>query len=235
MNEGVTAPRLRRAYFECRHGQLHVHNAIPAGGGFDEQTTLLCLHGAGTTGRSFLELSRLLGPSRSVYSPDIPGCGESDAPPEALPLGGYAEAICDFTDSMRFRQLDLLGVESGAAVTVELALARPNVVRRLVLIGAPLLDEDERTSWRDLSPPEGMAPGAAWVRAGLGEWRAESRLVLVKQPVLVLRPKDAFYDASARAQRLLGSARIVDLADQDQMLLEKAPAVAAKHILSFLS
>jgi hypothetical protein len=32
------APRLRRAYHDCRYGQLHLHNAIPAGGGFDELT-----------------------------------------------------------------------------------------------------------------------------------------------------------------------------------------------------
>ena len=44
MSPETASPRLRRAYFECRYGQLHVHNAIPAGGGFDEQTTLVCLH-----------------------------------------------------------------------------------------------------------------------------------------------------------------------------------------------
>src|SRR4051812_44051469 len=77
-------PRLRRAYFECRHGQLHVHNAIPAGGGFDELTTLVCLHGDGATGRIFLELSKRLGRTRSIYSPDLPGKGESDGPQAGL-------------------------------------------------------------------------------------------------------------------------------------------------------
>ncbi|MCB1623879.1 MAG: hypothetical protein KDI32_04785, partial [Pseudomonadales bacterium] len=37
-------PRQGRAYFECRYGQLHVHNTMPPGGGFDEATPLLCLH-----------------------------------------------------------------------------------------------------------------------------------------------------------------------------------------------
>jgi len=133
----ATSPRLRRAYFECRHGQLHVHNAIPAGGGFDERTTLICLHSSSHTGRMFLALSAILGMSRSVYSPDIPGCGESDAAPAALSLTGYADAIGDFLDSMRFRQVDLLGVEFGAAVAAELALARPKVVRRVAVAGAP--------------------------------------------------------------------------------------------------
>src|SRR6476646_2905990 len=66
MNQEPASPRLRRAYFECRHGQLHVHNAIPAGGGFDEQTTLICLHASSTSGRVFLEFSQLLGASRSI-------------------------------------------------------------------------------------------------------------------------------------------------------------------------
>src|SRR5262245_58350323 len=130
-----TPPRLRRAYFECRHGQLHVHNAIPVGGGFDELTTLICVHGAAGSGRQFLELSKRLGSSRSVYSPDLPGCGESDAAAGALSVAAYAEAVADFLDSMRFRQVDLLGAGAGAAVAAELAIARPKVVRKVCLVG----------------------------------------------------------------------------------------------------
>ncbi len=235
MNQGVTAPRLRRAYFECRYGQLHVHNAIPAGGGFDEQTTLVCLHAHGTTGRSFLELSRVLGQSRSVYSPDIPGCGESDAPPKALPMAGYAEAIADFTDSMRFRQMDLIGVHNAAGIAIELALARPKIVRRVVMIGAPILDADERKSYKDLSAPEGLTLGATWVRATLADWRGESRVALVKQPLLLLRPKDSWWDAGGRLAKLLPGAKVVDLPEQEKRVLETQSALVAKHVTHFLS
>ncbi len=136
MTPGMDPPRLRRAYFECRYGQLHVHNAIPVGGGFDELTTLVCLHGAAATGRGFLELSQRLGRTRSVYSPDLPGSGESDGPGAALSATDGAEAIADFLDSMRFRQVDLLGVGTAAAMAVELAIARPKVVRKVVLLGS---------------------------------------------------------------------------------------------------
>ena len=235
MNQGEGSPRLRRAYFECRYGQLHVHNAIPAGGGFDELTTLICLHASDTTGRSFLELSKLLGNSRSLYSPDTPGCGESDAPPKALSVAGYAEAIGDFLDSMRFRQIDLLGVRSGAAVAAELAIARPKVVRRVVMVGAPALDDTERKSWRDLSAPEGLEPGALWARAAIIDWKAQDRLPQVKQPLLVLRPKDPFWEAGGRVTKLVSGAKVVDLADQDKRLLETQAPLAAKHITSFLA
>ena len=166
----TASPRLRRAYFECRHGQLHVHNAIPDGGGFDELTTLICLHGSAGSGRMFLELSKRLGTSRSIYSPDLPGCGESDGPTSRLSIGGYADAIADFLDSMRFRQVDLLGVGAGAAVAVELAVGRPKVVRKLFLVGEP---GNETVA---------AGSGAQALQGAASEWRADRRQ-LVKQPV----------------------------------------------------
>jgi pimeloyl-ACP methyl ester carboxylesterase len=235
MDMGIISPRLRRAYFECRYGQLHVHNAIPAGGGFDEQTTLVCLHASSNTGRVFLEVSRILGNTRSIYSPDIPGCGESDGPPKQLSVEGYADAIADFVDSMRFRQIDLLGTHSGAAVAAELAIARPKIVRRVVMVGAPALDETERRSYRDLSAPEGMSPGALWARAAVIGWQAESRLPLLKQSLLVLRPKDNFWEAGGRVTKLVPAAKVVDLPEHDKRILETQPELVAKHLVGFLS
>ena len=235
MSPEPAPPRLRRAYFECRYGQLHVHNAIPAGGGFDELTTMVCLHASSNTGRVFLELSRILGASRSVYCPDTPGCGESDAPPGQLSASAYAEALGDFLDAMRFRQIDLLGVHSGAALAAELAIARPKVVRRLVMVGAPALDAEQRRSYRDLSAPEGTPRGAAWARAAVIDWDGDTRLPLVKQPLLVLRPRDNFWEAGGRVTRLVSAARVVDLPDHDKHILEKAPALVAKQVSAFLA
>jgi len=184
-------PRLRRAYFECRHGQLHVHNAIPVGGGFDELTTLVCLHGAAGTGRLFLEVSKRLGNSRSIYSADLPGCGESDAPAARLSIGGYADAIADFLDSMRFRQVDLLGVGAGAAVAIELAVSRPKVVRKLYLLGVP--------------GQETAAPGsgAKALQLAATDWRSDRRQ-LVKQPVLAIENETTNETMETSAPALAG-------------------------------
>jgi len=127
-----TEPRLRRAYFDCRCGQLHMRYAIPGGGGFDEATTLLCIPGAPGTGRFFAPLLLPLGRDRSVYAPDLPGCGESDGP-EGMTAVATAEALGDFLDSMHVRHVDLLAHENGVAVATALLQQRPAQIGRVVL------------------------------------------------------------------------------------------------------
>jgi pimeloyl-ACP methyl ester carboxylesterase len=126
-------PRVRRAYFDCRYGQLHVHYAIPAGGGFDEATPLLCIAGAPGSGRFFRPLLRPLGRDRSVYAPDLPGCGESDPIPSHATSADMAAAMCDLLDSMLLRHIDLLAHESGVAIALAIAQQRPTQVGRVVL------------------------------------------------------------------------------------------------------
>jgi pimeloyl-ACP methyl ester carboxylesterase len=125
--------RVRRAYFDCRFGQLHMRYAIPGGGGFDEATPLLCVPGAPGSGRFFDPLLLPLGRDRSVYAPDLPGCGESDAPPDMAGAAELAAGLADFLDSMHMRRVDLLAHEAGVAVAAALARLRPNQVGRIVL------------------------------------------------------------------------------------------------------
>jgi pimeloyl-ACP methyl ester carboxylesterase len=131
--------RTRRAYFDCKYGQLHVRTAFPTTGGFDEQVTLFCLHGAHSSSRAFAHLLPAIADVRSVYAPDLPGWGESDPSPNGT-VGEAAGAVSDLAADLRLRQIDLLGVQSGAAAALELAAAKPELVRRLVLVGIPTAD-----------------------------------------------------------------------------------------------
>jgi pimeloyl-ACP methyl ester carboxylesterase len=158
-----TEPDVRRAYFECRYGQLHVHNAMPAGGGFDEATPLLCIHRSGATGRMFAGLMRLVGRDRSVYAPDLPGCGESDGPRAPASWAEQAAALGDFLADLRLRRVDLLAAGAGAFVAAELALAQVAIVRRVAF-----LDPVDAASDRE----------------------ARERLPLLTQPTLLLHAPD---------------------------------------------
>ena len=135
----TTTVRTRRAYFDCRFGQLHVRTAFPATGGFDEGVTLICLHHDEDTSRTFARFLPEIADDRSVYAPDLPGCGESDAAP-ALNYADSAAAIVDLAKDLRLRQIDLLGMRFGAGVALELAASHPELVRRLVLVAAPPIE-----------------------------------------------------------------------------------------------
>ena len=130
------APRLRRAYYDCRYGQLHLHNAIPGGGGFDELTPVICLHGAGETGRVFMPLLAALGEARSVYALDLPGAGESDPAPGETAVEAAVHAVADFADSMRIRRFDLVARGAAAPAVLQLLQARGEAVRRAVVLDA---------------------------------------------------------------------------------------------------
>jgi pimeloyl-ACP methyl ester carboxylesterase len=160
----ATSPaRVRRGYFECRYGQLHVHNSIPSGGGFEEGIPLLCLHPVPHSGRVFRRFLAITGVGRSVFAPDLPGFGDSDPPTEVVGVPEHAAAIGDFLDTMRLRQIDLLGHRYGALVAAELAATRAAQVRRLVLVSPPVGAE--------MMEPE---PSAAATLDGshlLEEWR----------------------------------------------------------------
>lgn len=156
-------PRVRRGYFECRYGQLHVHNAIPSGGGFEEGAPLVCLHPIPHSGRIFERFLAVSGVGRSIFAPDLPGFGDSDPPPPRAGVAEHAAAIGDFLETMRLRQIDLLGHGFGALVAAELAATRPGQVRRLVLVSPPPATDATE-------PQPVMAPAADGSHL-LEEWR----------------------------------------------------------------
>jgi magnesium chelatase accessory protein len=216
---------VRRGYFECRFGQLHVHNAIPPGGGFEEGTPLVCLHGAGASGRAFTGLLALLGRDRSVYAPDLPGCGESDGPSRALAAPEYAAAVGDFLDSMRLRQVDLLAHAAGAAVAVELATTRAAQVRRVVLASVPLGAD----GLQGPGHPQGAAP-----RVAGAPYPLRARLGRLSQGLLVLRPRDEWWEAGPRLREAQPAARVLDLPEQGGDLFQSAPGPVAEAVRAFL-
>lgn len=159
---------IRRSYAECRFGQMHLWTAYPSGGGFDERTPLICLHHAGGSGRAFAPMLRELGQDRSIYAPDLPGHGSSDAAGSRTSVAEFAGAVGDFLDSLRLRTVDMFGYQLGAQIAAELAIARPQQVRRVMLWGMPVYTTQERTAL-----PQPIAPLGAREDGGdvIEEWR----------------------------------------------------------------
>jgi pimeloyl-ACP methyl ester carboxylesterase len=204
--------------------QLHVHNAIPPGGGFEEATPLICLHGTQGSGRLFKGFLALFGRDRSVYAPDLPGYGESDGPPQSMSAAEYAAAVGDFLDTMRLRHVDLLAHGAGSVLATELASTRGPQVRRVVLVSVPL---------GTASLQGGGAPAGGLGAAAAG-YALRERLGRVSQPLLVLRPRDEWWDATARVREVQPAARVLDLPDSGPDLFQSAPGVVAEAVGAFL-
>jgi pimeloyl-ACP methyl ester carboxylesterase len=198
---------LRKMYVDCRFGQLHLHTSFPSSGGFDELTPVLCVAPPNLTGRAFRPLLRDLGRDRSVYAPDLPGSGESDAPDHAPTVADQAAAFIDLIDSLRLKQVDVVGYQAGSPAAIELALARPEQVRRLVLIGVP--------------------PSDAAFQAG-------ERLPLLRLPVMILRARDEFWEATGRTESLLREARRAELSAPNGNVLDGGAEEVVKLARDFL-
>ncbi len=244
------AVRIRRGYFESRFGQLHVHHAIPGGGGFEEGTPLLALHPATHSGRLFTALLTTLGRDRSAFAPDLPGFGESDAP-DGLSIGEQAAALGDFLDAMRLRHVDLLGCGLGARVALELAATRP-AVRRLVIAVLPTgetslppqsaddADAYLRAVWAAARRDCGADAPLAMIMAACGERLRNAahaagaeqaplreRLSQISQPLLVLHAPDWPHGAEVSAADLPAHARRTPCRDVSQLQHAPQPIVAA--------
>ena len=135
-----------RSYAESRYGQIHLSTAYPSGGGFDERTPVVCLHHSGGSGRLFSPVLRELGNDRSVYAPDLPGHGSSDPATSKATVADLAAAIGDFIESLRLRNVDLAGYQLGALVSAELAITRPQLIRRVLLWGVPSYSAQDRAA-----------------------------------------------------------------------------------------
>jgi pimeloyl-ACP methyl ester carboxylesterase len=100
-------------------------------------------------GRYFRLFMEQLGKDRVIIAPDYPGLGQSDAPGSMMDMAGYADAMAEVLDALDYGEngngkIDVCGYHTGAMVAVELAVRRPDLVRKLVLAGIPFYTGTER-------------------------------------------------------------------------------------------
>lgn len=119
---------------------------------------VVLLHGGTGSWMHWIHNVLPLSADRAVWAPDMPGYGDSAAPPRNLPIGALAEIVADGMARLIEDAVDLVGFSFGALVAGHLAAAHPQKVRRLVLVGAGGLGlrEGKRlplVAWRHLKEP----------------------------------------------------------------------------------
>lgn len=169
-----SAARLRKRYVDGPWGQLHVREA---GAASDERPAILCLHQSPVSSRMYEPFLAEMGRDRLAVASDTPGYGESDPPPQPVEIADYAAAHGRVLDALGIGAVDLVGTHTGARMAVELALQRPQQVRKLVLIGAAVYTDEERARQRAQHTPPDAKPfrsdgGHIWQSwEGWSRWR----------------------------------------------------------------
>jgi len=140
---GSDMATVSKTYVDGKYGQLHTRVAIP------EKATrppIVCLHMSPKSGRSYHEVLPHLADDRVVLAPDYPGHGESALPPPEphVTLEDFAECAWTVVDAIGGGPVHFVGYHTGAMVAVEAAWQRPEQVRSIVSISAPVFTRDEQ-------------------------------------------------------------------------------------------
>jgi pimeloyl-ACP methyl ester carboxylesterase len=128
---------MQRIFVNTSVGQIHVRDRKPPA--MPSEASLVALHPCPYSGQYFDTIAPMISVTRRICAPDFPGYGDSAAL-EALPsIEDYADAMVEAIDGldMAGRPIDLLGFHTGTLVAVAIALARPDLVRSLILVDVP--------------------------------------------------------------------------------------------------
>jgi pimeloyl-ACP methyl ester carboxylesterase len=108
---------------------------------------LYCLHASAYSGQTFEPLMAAMA-GRRLVAPDTAGYGASDPPRARWAIPDYANALAETIAAAGDGPVDLLGYHTGAFIATDLAARRPDLVRRLILIGVPYYTGAEREERR---------------------------------------------------------------------------------------
>lgn len=149
---------------------------------------VLLLHGVPQTSACWSPLLDELGRDRTVLAPDLPGLGESElrgpydvravASSLVALLAAELDGVADESDETAddegdtagdaaagpTRQVDLVGHDWGGSLALAVAAARPDLVRRVVVVSAPYRKVDLTRAWH--IPVLGFGPPALFTRTG---------------------------------------------------------------------
>jgi len=176
-----------RSYLPYRHGQLHLRRVGPFASGAgpgSKRPPLVLFHQVPNSGQVFERFMPMVAAERRVIAIDTPGFGMSDPVPDPQTIEAYAAAMAEALHQLGHASIDVLGYHTGAAIAAALALLKPGLIRRLMLVAVPVLTAEERAASLKTPPipfdAEGKFVRAEWQRSvswkGAGQdWESLSR------------------------------------------------------------
>jgi 2-hydroxy-6-oxonona-2,4-dienedioate hydrolase len=217
---------------------------------------LVLVHGLAVSSRYFAPLIRALARTRTVLAPDLPGYGRSATPSRPLDIPELADALDRWLELTGVAPVPLVANSVGCQVAVDLAVRRPELVTRLVLLG-PTMDPSAPTVLRqavrlaldNLREPPGLwfAEMIDYLRMGPRRTIATARLALedpfaekasrLPHPALVVRGgRDAIVSRewAEHVARLLPDGRLAVIPGEPHAAHWSAAEEVARVVEEFL-
>lgn len=98
--------------------------------------TVLLIHGNTACSIWWERVMEHLPANVRVLAPDLRGCGDSDKPAPPWSIADLAEDIYQFTQALGVERCFVVGHSLGGGVAMQMAVAHPELVERLVLINS---------------------------------------------------------------------------------------------------
>ena len=153
-----------RQFIDGRHGQIHFRYA-----GDRAAPALLLVHDAPGSAEQIEPLIEILARDHFVVAPDLPGHGESDAPPEQPSLADYAQDLAALLDELGLHAVTVRGVGFGSSAALAFACFHADRTTALELCALVLPSPEERAELQEKFAPaiEIEPDGAHWYRTWL--------------------------------------------------------------------
>ncbi len=141
---------IRRGFVDIDEGQMHYRHC-----GSTNNPPLVVLHGSPLSSHSVIPIMTALAKYFRVIAPDMLGNGDS-SPPTKLPvtIEYLADAMLRAVEALGLKEFYLYGYHTGGNLGIEAALARPRVVRKLIIEGMGLYNDEERAGLLANQAPE---------------------------------------------------------------------------------
>jgi pimeloyl-ACP methyl ester carboxylesterase len=177
---------------------------------------IVVLHGWGAHIEAVGPILAALDGAADLIALDLPGFGESDAPPEPWDVDCYARFMIHFLDELGLERVHLVGHSHGGRVSIALAADEPGRVGRLLLVDSAGIPPKRGWRYRRRVAVAKLGRVIAKIGGGPGR-RLQERM----------RARVASRDYLEASEAMRGTFRAVIAAD----LTERLPRIGASTLL----
>ncbi|KAA0084683.1 alpha/beta hydrolase [Mycolicibacterium sp. P9-64] len=116
---------------------------------------ILLIHGIGDNSTTWSTVQSKLAQRFTVIAPDLLGHGQSDKPRADYSVAAYANGMRDLLSVLDVERVTVIGHSLGGGVAMQFAYQFPQLVDRLILVGAGGVTKDVNVALRIASLPLG--------------------------------------------------------------------------------